>query len=202
MATFSYADALKKLQDTSLDVRPHELQQGAPTISGMVQGPNDVQEMSDETEPQSNPVNKPKMSTVGNPKQTGTGEDGTVEKDDDSERENGSDNTDESEGEETHWSTQSQLPNLQGITLQALRKSHNHERRKWKKSQKGRESCAAFREALERSSGVKIQTCVALGLGSFSGNHDGNEANPFDASMAQLVAFEAYVDIIATHQGE
>ena len=54
---------------------------------------------------------------------------------------------------------------------------------------------------MKRSNGAEIQTCVPLGLGSFAGDHEGNEANPFYASMTQLVAFEAYVEIIADHQG-
>lgn len=204
MPTLSYADVLKKTQDINLDETTQGSQQEAPTVVGTAQGHGVVQEMSDKKEPQSDRVTKPEMSAVGNPEQTDTGEDCTVveEDGDDDEGDNDSDNKDGSDGEEPHWSTQSQLSILLGMTLQGLRESHYQERRKWKEAQRGRKSCAEFREALQRSLGLKIQTCVALGLGSFSGNHKGNEDNPFDASMAQLVAFEAYVDIIATHQGQ
>ena len=201
MATPSYADALKKPEgNISDETIQRQLQQGKSAILSMAKGRSDVQGMSDETEPQADRITKPELSTVRDSEHTDTGEDSTVEEADD-EGENDSENEGGPEAEETHWSSKSQLPIIPGMTLQALQNSHVQEHRKWTESKTGQDSCAAFRDALQQSTKVEIQTCVALGLGSFSGDHRGNKGNLFDASMAQLVAFEAYVAIIAMHQG-
>ncbi|CAF9923974.1 MAG: hypothetical protein HETSPECPRED_005479 [Heterodermia speciosa] len=90
-------------------------------------------------------------------------------------------------------------PILPGMTIQTLQEQHYESTQKWENSEPGRISAAVLRGVLNEQANLKITSCVALGLGSFSGGLERFWGSLADAPMSQLVAFESWIKIIREH---
>ena len=69
----------------------------------------------------------------------------------------------------------------------------------WENSEACRISRAVFQDVLNEKTSTPINNCICLGLGSLSGELEGEE-NPWDVPMSQFVAFENWVTVIGEHQ--
>lgn len=90
-------------------------------------------------------------------------------------------------------------PILPGMTIQKLQEQHHKSTQKWENSEPWRISAAALRDVLKENANLKITSCVALGLGSFSGGLERSWGPLADAPMMQLVAFASWIKIFREH---
>ena len=90
-------------------------------------------------------------------------------------------------------------PILPGMTIQKLQEQYHESMQKWENSEPGRISAAVLRGVLNENVNLKITSCVALGLGSFSGGPERFWGFLGDAPMSQLVAFTSWINIFREH---
>ena len=90
-------------------------------------------------------------------------------------------------------------PILPGMTIQKLREQYHESAQKWENSEPGRISAAVLGDVLNEHANLKITSCVALGLGSFSGDRERSWGLLADAPMSQLVAFTSWIKIFREH---
>ena len=90
-------------------------------------------------------------------------------------------------------------PIVPGMTIQKLQEQLHESTQKWENSEPGRISAAVVRDILQKNANLKITSCVALGLGSFSGDLERPWGSLADAPMSQLVAFASLIKIFQEH---
>ncbi|KAL8790570.1 MAG: hypothetical protein Q9195_006314 [Heterodermia aff. obscurata] len=90
-------------------------------------------------------------------------------------------------------------PILLSMTLQKLQEQYYQSTQKWEESEPGRISAAVLRGVLNEQINLKITSCVALGLDSFSGGLERPWGPLADAPMSQLVTFASWIKIFQEH---